>query len=594
MWQATPRGRTSRSSAEPPSSRRQRWRVAFGLLILTGAAFVPTMWSSPSYAGARNLVPNGAPTLVTFDPGQTSETYVYTATAGQYMTLDITDGTWSSELGAELKIYDPNDKFVAYTYFGHNGLTGELGPLLAGTYTFALTATSESSAQSAEFYFATDQTGRLATNDMPFAFQVLEPGRYGRFTFNATAGQTFMMQSTGDFASECDLTAYLLDPTGANQQYSCVGQDGLFDFSIPTTGTWTLYIVNPNLLVGLIEMNAYLTPEPGGWGYAWANEPTATSYSPEQSYSSNSTGATTHIKRNAVGSYTVTFPGLAVESSNGGTADVTAYGTDGSCSPSSWSDNGTAIAVEVDCEAPGGTPQDDEFDVLYGAGGTAAPSDLSYLVATEPTTPSYTADPVYEFNTGGGTDTIVRNSTGDYTVEIPGIGANSGTVKVSAEGGLNPSGLSTNCYVGSWFGSPTVDVNVLCTDTAGNPADSDFTMTWVNNSSLLATAGGRWGYVWANEPTSTSYTPDPDYEGNSATSASATITRTATGTYQVDFPKLGGKKGDVQAGAYGSDAVCNTGGWGSDGHGGASVDVNCFSPTGASVDTEFVAQYIVG
>ncbi len=516
-----------------------------------------------------------------FSAGQTSETYQYKASAGQYLTLDIADGTWASEIDAELKMYEPNGNFVIYTYFGKTGWTGEVGPLLAGRYAFDLTATSESTAESAEFYFATDQTGVVPTDGTSFEYSTQEPGQYARFAFSASAGQTFTMTSTGNFDAECDVTMYLLDPAGTNEQYSCTGLTGYFDYTVPTSGTWTMEITNPDIESGSVTMNATLTPEPGGYGYVLADKPTAASYQPSSTYSKNSTGAHNTVTREGTGDYVVTFPGVAATSANGGTVDVTGYDTSGSCQVGDWLTDGTGVSANILCFAPGGAAQDSEFEAVFASAGTSSPTDLSYLWADQPTSASYTPDSVYQFNSGGGTDTITLDSTGNYTVAIPNIGVNAGTVKVTAygDGGVN-------CDVGGWYGSPTVDVNVLCTDASGDPVDAYYSMTWVNDASLLATTGGDWGYVWANEPTTASYTPDPTYQANSS-GATDTIYRSGTGSYAVDFPHLGKRKGDVQVTAYASGAVCNFSGWT-----GSSVAVRCYDVAGAPEDSDFTVQYV--
>jgi hypothetical protein len=389
------------------------------------------------------------------------------------------------------------------------------------------------------------------------------------------------MTSTGDFNGECDVTMYLLDPTGTNEQYSCTGFTGYFDYVIPTSGTWTMEIANPDIESGSVTMGATLTPEPGGYGYALANKPTAASYRPSSKYSANSTGARNTIVRNGTGDYVVTFPGLAAISANGGTVDVTGYATNGSCDVAEWLTVGSAVSATILCFAPGGTAQDSEFDVVFASAGTSTPSNLSYLWADQPTSASYTPNSVYQFNSGGSTDTITRISTGHYTVAIPDIGLNAGTVKVSAYG---DEGVS--CDVGGWGGSPTLDVSVLCTHVSGSPVDSYYSMTWVNDSSLLAATTGDWGYVWANEPTTSSYTPDPSYQSNSS-GATNTVARSGVGVYEVDFPNLGKKKGDVQVTGYGSGAVCNFSGWT-----GSAVDVSCYNAAGAPEDSDFTVQYV--
>ncbi|WP_068398985.1 hypothetical protein [Kribbia dieselivorans] len=74
----------------------------------------------------------------------------------------------------------------------------------------------------------------------------------------------------------------------------------------------------------------------------------------------------------------------------------------------------------------------------------------------------------YAFNSSGGPITSVRNGTGNYTVTFAGLNFYPGNVQVS---GYGTYGL--RCNVGSWG---TSVVNVLCSNAAGAPTDSYFSL----------------------------------------------------------------------------------------------------------------------
>ncbi|MEM6888918.1 MAG: hypothetical protein AAF636_12350 [Pseudomonadota bacterium] len=108
------------------------------------------------------------------------------------------------------------------------------------------------------------------------------------------------------------------------------------------------------------------------------------------------------------------------------------------------------------------------------------------------------------------------------------------------------------------------------------------------SASAPAAGGGRVGYVWANSPTSASYTPSATYAFN-ASGGQVTITRSSTGTYAVRFAGLGGPRagGNVQVTGYGSDtADCKVRWWSS---GGADfiANIRCLAPNGAAVDARY-------
>ena len=86
------------------------------------------------------------------------------------------------------------------------------------------------------------------------------------------------------------------------------------------------------------------------------------------------------------------------------------------CNVGNWGDS-PDLDVNVICYNHNGDRVDARFDVLF-----LLPSDhLAYAYADQPTTPSYTPDPFYSSNPGGGTITITRLATGRYSISWPGF-----------------------------------------------------------------------------------------------------------------------------------------------------------------------------
>ena len=172
-------------------------------------------------------------------------------------------------------------------------------------------------------------------------------------------------------------------------------------------------------------------------GFVWNNNPTtAGTTTPDTAYSYNSSGGAISITRNAVGNYTAIFAGLG----NGLNSNVvvSGYGSGADfCIVENWfSTNGTDVDVNVLCYNKAGNLADHSFTALYQArthGDPTTPT-VAFLWANEPTAPSYTPDLDYQYNPGGGTNTIVRTSTGNYTATLPGLTQTGGTVIVTAYG----------------------------------------------------------------------------------------------------------------------------------------------------------------
>lgn len=103
----------------------------------------------------------------------------------------------------------------------------------------------------------------------------------------------------------------------------------------------------------------------------------------------------------------------------------------------------------------------------------------------------------------------------------------------------------------------------------------------------------RFGYAWASDATSATYTPSAEWRFNSS-GGGITITRSAAGTYAVRFAGLGqatGQRENVQVTSYIELAYCGTGGWETQGSD-LIVNVRCFAPGGAPMDSRYTVLVV--
>jgi hypothetical protein len=223
------------------------------------------------------------------------------------------------------------------------------------------------------------------------------------------------------------------------------------------------------------------------FGYVWASTaspPLNVPTTPSLTYQFNSTGAANTITRAAVGAYTVRLPGLG---GPGGTVTVTGYGSSSdSCKVNWWSWSGAEALVSVRCQNAAGAAADEQFTLTFhgevGILGVATDAgyEHGYAWADQEAVASYTPSPSYSYNSDGNTNTATRSSAGVYQVQLPGLGTGGfftarGHVQVTAYG----SG-PTRCKVQSWGSTVNANVNVLCFDAAGAPADSRFVVDYVD------------------------------------------------------------------------------------------------------------------
>jgi hypothetical protein len=329
---------------------------------------------------------------------------------------------------------------------------------------------------------------------------------------------------------------------------------------------------------------------PAVTAYAYANKPTSHSYTPEKDYSYNSTGETIRITKSGPGEYTVDFDGLGAYADQG-TVDVSPEGFGAAvCSVTSWGPDstGTILQVGVDCYALSGTRMNDYFEVAFTSGGSTS-GTTDYVWANDSTAKSYTPNRDHQFNSSGGTNTIEKLGKGQYEVTMPGPVATDGTVKVTAYGTTSDA-----CETDGWSAeSPGQEVDVDCFNKAGQAANDRFTMTFTAANDLLGD-GGASGYVWANEPSSSSYVPDTLYQYDTVGTQASVIMFT-TGQWEVAFPSAGqGDTGDEQVTAYGSDDThCVEDGPAGAVGGTESGDVYCFDNSGNPVNDYYTMQWLV-
>jgi hypothetical protein len=105
--------------------------------------------------------------------------------------------------------------------------------------------------------------------------------------------------------------------------------------------------------------------------YFWANEPTASSYSPSPFYSYNeqNRAAGITVTRLGTGVYSVTCTGVGGGSpwGPGGHIQVSAYGAGNPdhCHVAFWGTGGANLTAQVECFAPNGSHADSLYDFLF-------------------------------------------------------------------------------------------------------------------------------------------------------------------------------------------------------------------------------------
>lgn len=214
-------------------------------------------------------------------------------------------------------------------------------------------------------------------------------------------------------------------------------------------------------------------------GYAWANEPASANYTPNATYSFNSSGGGINITRSGAGTYAVRFAGLGGGASAGGNVLITAYGGGSeACKVVNWNSAGADFTANVRCFNAGGIGVDTLYTIRVVMNNPGNPAHGNgYAWADNPTSASYTPSTMYSFNSSGGPISITRSGVGMYAVRFSGLGGGSsgGNVQVTAYG---PD--ADACKVVSWSFAPADFIaNVRCFRSGGGPVDTRYSINVV-------------------------------------------------------------------------------------------------------------------
>lgn len=115
------------------------------------------------------------------------------------------------------------------------------------------------------------------------------------------------------------------------------------------------------------------------------------------------------------------------------------------------------------------------------------PDGAAWVAAERPTVTAYTPTLDYQWNSTGGTNTVLRIGVGDYFVSMPGLGGLGGNVQVTSYGFG-----AARCKVQSWTGFGKLCIRVRCF-LGESPADTSF----IASFERVSVDSGDIAYAWA-------------------------------------------------------------------------------------------------
>ena len=337
-------------------------------------------------------------------------------------------------------------------------------------------------------------------------------------------------------------------------------------------------------------------PDREGWALHDGREGT---YTPDNRYSYNSTGAFNQIREVGTGRFVVLFPGLGGRDGN---VQVVAHGpSNNRCKVESWSGM-PDLEVVVHCHGPAAP-----FEVVNtpflayflatddGATATREIGHARYDWPPELDGP----DPAFQWNSNRPhLPVTLRQDTGDYLVRFRNLMRQDGAAVVTSLGASLHfcQVVSTSIYtVGTQTGT---EVRVWCFDETGRLADGSFTLRYEWQRPVSGSPA-REGYAFASQSQTASYTPGWQFNSTGASNAAA---RSATGTYALTYPNLPApgplfppslytrKSTVLMSARTWIPAYCKVRRWG--GGSDTTVDGSCFNHLGEPADRPYQQVYL--
>ncbi len=350
--------------------------------------------------------------------------------------------------------------------------------------------------------------------------------------------------------------------------------------------------------------------------WVWNSNPFAVgTYTPDTSYSFNSANTFANyntITHNGTGSYTVHFL-FAGSGRAAGNVEIGGYGGANVCSSTGWGPSGSSnVDVGVLCQDLSGNNVDSGFTALYQERGfTIGRAKFGYVWAGLPTTDSYVAPVNYSFNSAGGTNTIMRNAQGIYTVLLPQLAGLDGPGAKGEAGSVLVTGFGggTLCVTNSTLSLITDElIGVTCKSLTTNKyVDSIFNLSYSFGAPMgsggdvaAGTSAMLGAYVKNTKPTASgSYVPQSAVSKSTIGTGKPQITHSGTGQYAVSLPgaspyrtsmamvTINGSPSTVPGGNH---QTCNVRNWNPTS---STIYVDCYDGFGALEDHEFDLTYDV-
>ena len=246
-----------------------------GQALSSGYFFVPPPPATvSSIAITGQTVIGGSPTNVTLSTAGTKALYAFDASAGTQIALYLTNITMTC-CYPTATVFNPDGSTLGSIVFNAGSPTTILPDLTlatTGTYSLLIDSSNVTGSLTFQLLDTPDQTGTISIGGPAVNTSVTGLGQDVSLSFSGTAGQQVSLNITNSTYPNAGAMVYLIPPGGnttnplASQQietYPCACGI-LADVTLPTTGTYTVFVDPIGTNTGSITLQLFSTADQTG------------------------------------------------------------------------------------------------------------------------------------------------------------------------------------------------------------------------------------------------------------------------------------------------------------------------------------------
>lgn len=217
-----------------------------------------TLYDVAPVTGTIN--PDGVAVVVTTTaPGQNAR-LTFSGTAGRYVSLQESAGSYSS--GADVYIKNPDGTTLASNFVTTSAFIDAQRLPASGTYTILVDPRSTATGSvTLRLYDVTPVTGTIVPGGPPVLVTTTVPGQNAELAFSGSAGQRVSLRETGASFGFSGADVYIKNPDGTTLASNFVLSDAFLDRqTLAATGTYTILVDPRSGGTGSVTLTLYDVP----------------------------------------------------------------------------------------------------------------------------------------------------------------------------------------------------------------------------------------------------------------------------------------------------------------------------------------------